>query len=948
MIGSLEIGDVLAGGAGTDKLEARIAAAGITPTLTGIEQLFIQATANASIDLSKASGYTQAWTQDNANGFDLTWNNVAAGTVVGLKNISRDAANGNETTVVVNFAAAAADVTVAVDGVGVGTAGLRPDLTINGGTNTLTVNATGANSRLSTLDVNTLDGTTNTMDKLVVTGDKQFRVQDDLGFDANTTVGVIDASASTGGVNVGVATGPRDITFTGGTGNDRVAFGGQLTVLDKAVGGDGKDTIAMTSEVQANQLNLQVSGFEVLEVASLTGAAALNMARTATAELLVTGAQNANATVNALGDTGSATFLAGGAGTVTLNVTNATVAGTNNTFALNLSHGGGNTALTGVTVDGVENLSISSTKQDASLADATNTLTTLTDNQLDVLTITGNQALTITNGIYNNTRTVEAASFTGDLNLTVATGNTARGVTINSGAGNDTLTGGSGADAINGGAGNDRIQGDQGVVVPAAAQLSPFTVGATVNTGDIYTITVDNIAYTHTATAGQTAGNVATALTALIANAVDGNDAKGITAAVAAGTTVNVSGTAGVSFTTSSAATNAVATAQVTTLDFGAINFDAGDNIEITVGVENIATGNLAAVSTPIQAAAAFATALNLNANLIAAGITAVATGNDVAITGNASGAAFVVNLAGVIAGGVTEAAATNDRELVTMNTDMVASDIVNFTVQGTAFQYVATGTEATDALTMANLITANAGLAAAGITAAAAAAVVTITDAQGQDVNFTSAIVGTGTAPAITENGTGASVIGIVVSDNTVTQQSSVAGFAAGADNTQTVAAGFVTAAITGVAGVASADTLTGGDGMDRFVFGTGHSGTPGATITNIDSITDLNVGGASNSSTVDTLQFAGTTAAGMTLVNGGVAQAMASAATLTLAVTALFDAGAALDVVDPDGKAGLFTFGSDTYLVVAGGVDGAFGADDYIVKVTGVTGTLDLTDFV
>lgn len=178
------------------------------------------------------------------------------------------------------------------------------------------------------------------------------------------------------------------------------------------------------------------------------------------------------------------------------------------------------------------------------------------------------------------------------------------------------------------------------------------------------------------------------------------------------------------------------------------------------------------------------------------------------------------------------------------------------------------------------------------------------------------------------------------------------------------------------------SADVLTGGAGKDTFTFDTSSASTAdtkltGTNLTAIDGnastngrmeiarITDLNLGGDSAGTKVDTIKFAesaattatlsdaATTAANITIVNGGAATAM-TGADLGTAVNAIVNGGV-LATSAGAGKiaAGLFTWGGDTYLIASEqtAVNDAFGnvdGRDLIIKVTGVTGTLDASDFI
>ena len=129
----------------------------------------------------------------------------------------------------------------------------------------------------------------------------------------------------------------------------------------------------------------------------------------------------------------------------------------------------------------------------------------------------------------------------------------------------------------------------------------------------------------------------------------------------------------------------------------------------------------------------------------------------------------------------------------------------------------------------------------------------------------------------------------------------------------------------------------------------------TAASGVLTTDTITDLNLGGVDTASGVDKINISGVTATALTVV----ASSALSGASLSAAVIALFNTGGALN--GTTNTVGLFTYGTDTYLIGNIGASGSsFGtgtaitdatslenASDFIIKVTGVTGTLDASDF-
>jgi len=188
------------------------------------------------------------------------------------------------------------------------------------------------------------------------------------------------------------------------------------------------------------------------------------------------------------------------------------------------------------------------------------------------------------------------------------------------------------------------------------------------------------------------------------------------------------------------------------------------------------------------------------------------------------------------------------------------------------------------------------------------------------------------------------------------------------------------------------AADVLTGNAGADQFGFSavtgaTTDAALSSANLTQIDanaatngrveiaSITDLNLGGGTAGTRVDTINLsangakgaallAGDIAAGgFTIVNGGAATALTgvdlgAALNTAIANTGILGSSTATTSSVAGNAAnfshaGLFTWGGDTYLVATsnatiGDTFGAVAGEDIVIKVTGVVGTLDASDFV
>ena len=974
---------MLNGGDGNDTVTANIdqaVATPSTPSLQSVESVKVTTTGAAAVGLNlvNATGVTSVEIQNINTAGNMTVSALDANTALAVSNTQNTVIGNNVNTFVYKNAAVAgsadaATLTLNNVGTAAGTAANNsPTVVLTGGAGSasgveaLTIDATG-NARVRLSVVNDAAGANaQTATSVTVKGTGNLTI-DALDFAGTGAVArTFDASAATGNVNVTFtdvgATGEQ-VAATGGAGNDRFAFAGTLDTNDNVKGGAGRDTLAVTNEATIVQ-NLKTESIEIVEVGSIQAGQTLALSRVSGADsVLITGAQNAAGTITGLVSGSNLEFRAGGNGLVTATVTNATNAGTNDTLNLVLNHNGGQNVSGGLAIAGVENVSISSVKQNASVANNTNqfaAFTAATAPQLQNITITGDQNLTLNGGLNAQVKTVKATDFTGDLNVTIQGGVANNGVAITGGSGDDIIRGGSSNDVIVTGNGANVVQGDVlGVVQAGTAQQSTLTVGGAVETGDVFSATIAGQVVTFTATA-PTAANVETGLVA----AINGNAtlaAAGITAAAAnADGVVVINGNAnGTAFNiTSATANNRQAGSEQTTVALAA-TYDVGDVVRVTINGTNYdhtvagGAGNntLAAVAAGLKTLIDSGTAM-----------TATVTGTGLTLTGVIPGFDYTV-----AASMATNQA--NTANIVTITpTGLAATEFMSVTIGGTTYSTV----YATDvATTLGNFVTAHKAAidTATGGALAATATALTITNANGAAPTG-----GTITAAVTGGDGGSASVVttqtGITTTAHaapTVTANS-VAPVTQGADNTQALTSATTTAAVAQVVGAGGADTITLGSGYDAVQIGAGESGfIDGAGLIQVDTIVGLNFGGNGATARADVIDLLADGAdtglvannadiataanfnngATMNVINGGVAQAMSTAPTLTAAVQALFLAGGALNA--QANTAGLFTYGTDTYLVVAGGAAGAYNAaDDIVIKVTGVSGTFDVSDLV
>jgi hypothetical protein len=954
---TLGASDVINGGTGNDKIiitsQAPAAGENLVPRITSVEQVLIQAVGagNTTVNMINATGSKEVWSDNSTSTVFVS--NLQEKATIGVKGGN----GGNSMGVQAAAPALTGDLAVALNGANaavlavnatglLGAAGYT-STTINTtvGNDAITGRAGTQTSQLALLDVG------NALNKVTVTGDGAVRV----GADLAATVRTIDASANKGGVNFNIANNTGNVTFTGGDGNDRINFGVTLNLQDKVDGGAGRDILGVTDQSFIIP-GLQVSNVEVLELNTLN--ATLNAALIAGVdEVRVTTTLN-NGTVNGL--TSNSTFVTNAAGNATLNLVNAQVAGTNDT--LNLKTGLTANGAVNVMAGGVENIVYTD-----NVTANTGRVTTVnffdTDGVVDVtnLTLAGNAGNTVNfNGLVNTIRTVDGSASMGSTNVSIAAGNPTNGVTIKGGAQASVLTGGDGKDVITGGAGNDRISGGDYLVpaVPTADKATYDLSGLTVKIGDTASVTIDGVPYTATATAANPA-NLAALLAAQIAAGanpfVGSVEVVGNQVVVTAATTGNGSnfggGVSSLTHVTDPAAVSlnapfntivpaANATKALTTVTFNSTsgNFAINDVIAYTFAD---ADGTSVLVSYTVVAADIVldgpTTAANIANKFVAAiaaaappadQVTAVRTGNEVKITSTTAGMTVMDSSVSLTADGTNTATGVT----VVENSNGTDATQQTVTVDFTGFTY-AVGDKVTLSWNDGAVQSVTHTVVAGGTSATAVASAL--------DALF---VVGT-------SNVTNAGGVVTIQDTSLAGAAATITAVSTTIDRAPITSSPVVPTIVQGVNGVATSvaasDTLAGAAGNDVFVFGGQSGGWNGTTLANMDTITDLNLGGASGATSVDTIQLSSAVLGygafnASSLVNAGGAVTI-TGPTFNAALQGLFNAGGAL--AGATNNVGLFTYGADTYLIAANSTLG-LDANDIVIKVTGATGTLDLSD--
>lgn len=506
-------GDSANGGAGTDTFNYFVGANAVIPQLTSIEVVnFVGGAANQTFDISNATGVTNANLKNETVGGQTVI--VANGTAIGFDNVKYGAGGD-----IADFAVGSTTGTVTLsNGSVLGTAangGTLQIATVGGGAAPATINLVSTGSAANSIGGLLSAGTTT----LNITADQNLTIGGNL----STSVNTIDGSSATGALKfaLGATTATTDSVKTGsgadfvdistvgadsvtvalGAGNDTLKVAGALgtfTVGTSLDGGDGTDIINLTGTFTAANI-AQVKNFETLDVsgsgavtydASLaTGTGAF---KTFQADANINGTFTAAANGNAASDLdhGALTFQNAASGFTfsdialkgtdttgtSLTVTLANATGTTDATTLNLVATDGNNdgtvngkfTLGTYTATGIENVTINSSVNGIDTghqaSDYTNTITTLTDNNLTTLTITGNAGLTVTTALANvangdttaaNLTTVNAGGETGAVTLNYAAATHAVQYTGSSGI--DTITTSGAGGGVYGAGGNDQI-----------------------------------------------------------------------------------------------------------------------------------------------------------------------------------------------------------------------------------------------------------------------------------------------------------------------------------------------------------------------------------------------------------------------------------------------------------------------------------------------------------
>ena len=486
---TLQAGDALNGGAGTDTLSISVSGGDIganaAVSLAGIERVMVNNVNGAAQSISMALVDSALTTVGHSAS-----NTNSVTTFTGLNKIVDSELSNGDAGITLTYNAAVV-------------AGLAD-------ASTLTL--AGQTGGTFTSDgIETLNVVSNTLANTVTLGTSHTAVN--VSGAANLTLGAVPASVAT--LNAAAFTGNLTATLsslatqvvTGGTGNDTITAGTNLTGVGAVNAGDGTDTLVTTADavIAVAADGARYTNFETLSVrttglgatatrtqdmsqvagittTNVTSARANGIANDTAHDVTLS---NLSATMNTLNVTGLQNADADGADdfSVTVIATRA-VNTTADAITVNL---GTATAVSGATVGAVGSTVVGSTILALSLvneetitinslgATGSNFLGAITNTAATSMVFTGARALSFASLSGTATTSIDASAMTAAFVMGTNAGAVAS--TITGGTGNDVLTGGSAADNIVGGAGADSISGAAGADVISGGDGNDTIVG---------------------------------------------------------------------------------------------------------------------------------------------------------------------------------------------------------------------------------------------------------------------------------------------------------------------------------------------------------------------------------------------------------------------------------------------------------------------------------------
>lgn len=547
------VADALSGGAGTDRLNVTISGVLDGGTLTlaaadlsSIEEIYVRnvATPDAAgtdligVNAGLYTGVTNVGADRSTNSVIVT--NLASGAAATI--------NGNEAianaALTFGYATATSAATLNVTG------GTRDDddstvvndndldaiVNLTGSATSITINSSGAANTLDSIDLDS-DAGGATVTSVTISATTGLTVTNGISNIAAATaatitisgagavsLGTIDSdvdtiTAGSGGLTATV--GSNNTAVVGGAGNDVITVAEGVVYSSKTIAaGDGSgDVIGVTDDTAWTSSTVaKYTGFEIVRILDdadtdvdtfdlslLSGIGAIQIRSHA--------AGTDDLTLTKVSATQAAAITVQGdlAGDLTIGVDNATNPGTTDAVILTLdnSTASADVDIAGALgVAGVETLTIVSTDAGSNVNSIASISTGST--ALRTITITGAEDISLTVANDLNIETINASAATGIVTID-ASAETASGVAITGGSGNDVLTGGAGTDVLTLGAGDDSVVGGAGADTISGGDGNDSISGG--DGADSITLGAGTDTYEHDAADDSTTGNVVTGVT---------------------------------------------------------------------------------------------------------------------------------------------------------------------------------------------------------------------------------------------------------------------------------------------------------------------------------------------------------------------------------------------------------------------------------------------------
>lgn len=449
IVGSFDSADSIEAGIGMDTLSAKLNAS-VTPVkITGVESMFFEAQATATVNLTTADVPMMMLRNSDSIANDLTISNAPLIQMFDVINNSAGAGAFTVTVKNVNLAGPMDVANLSLNSVTTASITLAP-VSAGSGYEMINIRSDSPIKNGLTTDLILDDGAGTSLTTVNFVGMAAL----DIDF-TPTTITTVGANMMVGALDVQFATGnAQNVLVATGSGNDTIDVQG-YTALDFINAGTGSgDKLVLTStEAAAVGVQANVIGVEVIGLSGAAGAgASYTLSNFGASSLVLDGTATAGALTVTLPTGTSALNLdaSTGGGLLTVNI-----AGAATTDVLNMTMGSssaGNAFGQAMTFTGTEAINLTTQGGAVSMAAFTNPSAAGTQ-QLNVL---GTQNLTFTGQVTAEVIDASGLSGTAILVLSSASG-TAAATTITGGLNADILFGSTGADIITGGAGADFI-----------------------------------------------------------------------------------------------------------------------------------------------------------------------------------------------------------------------------------------------------------------------------------------------------------------------------------------------------------------------------------------------------------------------------------------------------------------------------------------------------------